>query len=168
MIEKPFDKYSHRMEILWEFHQSITKELSRKDIAHKAYIKAKKSLKRIDNTLGLMATKRLIIRPHRGKNSLSPKQVQEFESCDSLPREGSEESKTNAGPAIIQLRDSFTQGTSGTSHKCPGKKIRKPQEPSHSNRSDTISSYEIDTSAKIKLQGSGFDIGDIEGDHPHC
>ncbi len=51
------------LEVLWEDYQLGTKELSRKDIANKALIKAKASLKKVDNTLGLMASKRLIIRP---------------------------------------------------------------------------------------------------------
>ena len=85
----------------------------------------------------------------------------------SFRREGSKEPKSNAVQAIIQLLDSFTQGTSGTSHKYPGKKIGKSQKPSHNNQSDMFSSCEIDTSPKIMLQGSGYDIGDIEGDDPH-
>ena len=44
----------------------------------KAYSKKKASFKTVDNTLGAMALKRLIVRPRRGKYSLSPKQLQEF------------------------------------------------------------------------------------------
>ena len=114
-----------------------------------------------------MALKRLIVRPRRGKYSLSPKQVQEFESDSSLHNAGSEEPKSNTGQAIIQLPESFTQGTSGTSHKYPGKKVGKSQKPSHNDQSDMFSSCEIDTNPKSMLQGSGYDIGDIEGDDPH-
>ena len=56
-----------------------------------------------------MALKRLIVRPRRGKHSLSPKQLQEFESKDSPSMAGSEEAKSVAGSGITQLPDIFTQ-----------------------------------------------------------
>ena len=65
------------LEVLWQAHQLGTKELSRKDIATKAYSsKAKASFKTVDNTLGAMANKKLIVKPRRGKYSLSSKQLQ--------------------------------------------------------------------------------------------
>ena len=82
------------LEVLWESHQLGIKELGRKDIATKAYSKGKASFKTVDNTLGAMALKRLIVRPRRGKYSLSQKQLQEFESKDSFPMEENEETKS--------------------------------------------------------------------------
>mgnify|MGYP001188142964 CR=1 FL=1 len=155
------------LEILWEAQQLGTKELSRKDIATKAYSsKAKASFKTVDNTLGAMALKRLIVRPRRGKYSLSPKQLQEFESKGSPSMAGSEETKSIAVSGITQLPDSFTQVNSGSSHDYLGKKVGKLVNPSCDNQSDLFLSHDKGTLPKT-LQGSGFDIGDIDGDDPH-
>ena len=113
------------LEVLWQAHQLRTKELSRQDIATKTFSKGKASFKTVDNTLGAMAHKKLIVKPRRGKYSLSSKQLQEFESKSSLPMAGRKEPKSITGQSITQLPDSFTQGTSGTSHNYPGKKVGK-------------------------------------------
>ena len=113
-----------------------------------------------------MAHKRLIVKPRRGMYSLSPKQLQEFESKDSLPMEGSEEPKSIVGSGITQLPDGFTQETSGTSHNHLGEKVGNLVNPCCDNRSDIFTSREIETNPKSMLQGSGYDIGDIEGDDP--
>ena len=79
---------------------------------------------------------------------------------------GSEETKSIAGVTITQLPDGFTQGTSGTSHDYLGKKVGKLVNPFCDNRSDIFTSREVETNPKNMLQGSGYDIGDIEGDDP--
>jgi len=112
-----------------------------------------------------MANKKLIVKPRRGKYSLSSKQLQEFKSKSSLTMAGRKEPKSIAGQSITQLPDSFTQGTSGTSHNYPGKKIGKLANPSRGNQSDLFSSRGMETNSEI-LQGSGFEIGDIDGDEP--
>jgi len=138
------------LDILWEAHQLGNKELSRKEISNKAYSsKAKASFKTVDNTLGSMALKRLIVRPRRGKYSLSPKQVQEFEH--SLPATGREVTKPIALHGITQLPDGFTQGTSGTSHFTQGKKVGKLVNPSCDNESDLFSSFERETTPVVVL-----------------
>ncbi len=114
-----------------------------------------------------MAHKRLIVKPCRGMYSLSPKQLQEFESKDSLPMAGNEEPKSIEGTRINELPDSFTQGTSGTSHNHLGKKVGNLANLCCDNRSDIFTSREIETNPKSMLQGSGYDIGDIEVDDPH-
>ena len=93
------------LEVLWESHQLGIKELGRKDIANKAYSKKKASFKTVDNTLGAMALKRLIVRPRRGKYSLSPKQLQEFESKDSLPIAGSNRPRDTVITSETRLPD---------------------------------------------------------------
>ena len=113
-----------------------------------------------------MAHKRLIVKPRRGKYSLSPKQLQEFESKDSPSMAGSEESKSIAVSGITQLPDSFTQVNSGSSHDYLGKKVGKLVNPCCDNQSDLFLSHDKGTLSKT-LQGSGFDIGDIDGDDPH-
>ena len=156
------------LEVLWQAHQLGTKELSRKDIATKAYSsKAKASFKTVDNTLGSMAIKRLIVRPRRGKYSLSTKQLQEFESKDSLPIAGNEETKSIKETRITELPNGFTQETSGTSYHYQGEKVGNLVNSCGDNRSDVFTSREIETNPKSMLQGSGYDIGDIEGDNPY-
>ena len=154
------------LEVLWQAHQLGTKELSRQDIATKAFNKGKASFKTVDNTLGAMAHEKLIVKPRRGKYSLSSKQLQEFESKSSLPMAGRKEPKSITGQSITQLPDSFTQGTSGTSHNYPGKKVGKLVNPSFDNQSDLFSSFEREPNPKIMLQGPVFDIGDVDGDDP--
>ena len=114
-----------------------------------------------------MAHKRLIVKPRRGMYSLSPKQLQEFESKDSLPMAGNEEPKSIEGTRITELPDGFTQETSGTSHNHLGEKVGNLVNPCCDNRSDIFTSREIETNPKSMLQGSGYDIGDIEGDDPY-
>ena len=101
--------------------------------------------------------KRLIVRPHRRKYSLSPKPLQEFESKDSPSVAGSEEAKSVAGSRETQLPDSFTQGTSGTPHDYLGKKVGKLVTPSCDNQSDLFLSHYKGTltktfQGKIKTQ----------------
>ncbi len=118
-------------------------------------------------SLGAMAHKRLIVKPRRGMYSLSPKQLKEFESKESLHMAENEEPKSIEGTRITELPDGFTQETLGTSHNYQGKKIGNLANPSGDNRSDVFTSCEIETNPKSMLQGSGYDIGDIEGDDPY-
>ena len=76
-----------------------------------------------------------------------------------------QEAKSITGQSITQLPDSFTQGTSGTSHNYPGKKVGKSANPSCGNQSDLFYSRGMETTSEI-LQGSVFDIGDIDVDDP--
>jgi len=110
------------LEVLWESHQLGIKELGRKDIATKAYSKKKASFKTVDNTLGAMTLKRLIVRPRRGKYSLSPKQLQEFESKDSLSIAGSNSPTDTVITSETRLPDVLPEGTVGSSHSLLGKK----------------------------------------------
>ncbi len=139
------------LEVLWESHQLGIKELGRKDIATKAYSKAKTSLKTVDNTHGAMAHKRLIVKPRRGMYSLSPKQLQEFESKDSLPIAGNEEPKSIEGTRITELPDGFTQETSGTSHNHLLEKVGNLANPFCDDRSDIFTSREVETNPKNML-----------------
>ena len=151
--------------ILWDSYQLGIKELTRKEIQDKAYKRNKAKYKTVDNTLGTMANQRKIVRPHRGKYSLSKGSIQELEAGASLHATGSEISKSIAGQGLTQLPDGFTQGTSGTSHNYLGKKVGKLVNPSCDNQSDPFLSHDKGTVSKT-LQGSGFDIGDIDGDDP--
>ena len=99
--------------------------------------------------------------------SLSPKQLQEFESKDSLPMEGSEEPKSIEGIRITELPDGFTQETLGTSHNHQGEKVGNLVNPCCGNWSDIFTSRGVEPNPRDILQGSGYDIGDIEGDDPY-
>ena len=99
--------------------------------------------------------------------SLSSKQLQEFESKDSLPMAGNEETKSIEGTRITELLDSSTQETSGTSHNHLGKKVGNLANPCYDNRSDIFTSRGMETNPRNMLQGSGYDIGDIESDDPY-
>ena len=154
--------------ILWDSYQLGIKELTRKDNQDKAYKRKQAKYKTVDNTLGTMAKQRKIVRPHRGKCSLSNGSIKELEAGSSLHATGSEISKSIAGATITQSPDSFTQGTQGTSHDYLGKKVGNLVNPSCDNESDLFPSHEKETNPQIMLQGSGFDIGDVDGDDPAC
>ncbi len=69
-----------------------------------------------------MTLKRLIVRPRRGKYSLSPKQLQEFESKDSLSIAGSNSPTGTVITSETRLPDALPEGTVGSSHSLLGKK----------------------------------------------
>ena len=79
---------------------------------------------------------------------------------------GSEEARSVAGSRETQLPDSFTQVNSGSSHDCLGKKFGKLVNPSCDNQYDLFLSHDKGTVSKT-LQGSGFDIGEVNGDDPY-
>ena len=58
-----------------------------------------------------------------------------------------------------------TQETLGTSHNHQGKKVGNIVKPSFDNQSDLFLSHSKGTLTKT-LQGSGFDIGDVDADDP--
>ena len=103
-------------------------------------IKNKASFKTVDNTLGAMTLKRLIVRPRRGKYSLSPKQLQEFESKESLPMAGSDRPRGTVITSVTLLPDVLTEGTIGTSQSLLGKSSGKSINSSYINQSKTITS----------------------------
>ena len=72
-----------------------------------------------------MALKRLIVRPRRGKYSLSPKQFQEFESKESLPIAGSNRPRDTVITSETRLPDVLPEGTVGSSHSLLGKSGEK-------------------------------------------
>lgn len=147
-------------EILWKSYQLGLKELSRKDLQSKAYAQAKASSKTVDNTLGAMTNKRTIVRPRRGKYSLSPAKIQALQKPPSLSLTGSEQTKPIAVQGLTQLPDSFSQGTSGTSHNYPGKKVGNFINNSHTKGSSHFSTREIETNPS--LIRSSYDIEDTE------
>ena len=113
-----------------------------------------------------MSHERLIVKAHRGKFSLSPKKLQEFESTDSPFIAAWEEPKSITGKSITKLSDGFIPGTSGTFHRYLGKKVGKLVNPSFDNQSDLFSSFDREPNTQIMLQVPVLDIGDVDGDEP--
>ena len=136
-------------EVLWESYKLGIKEMSRKDIQLKAYDKDKVKFKTVDNSLGRMSSQRKIIRPHRGKYSLSPGKLQELQSPPSLSPTGSERTKPIAVTGENELPDRFTQGTSGTSHNYPGKKAGKSLNDSDTKETNAFSSHARGTTPEV-------------------
>ncbi len=75
--------------------------------------------------------------------------------------------KDTAVTSETGLPDVVPEGTLGNSQALPNQSGGKLLNLSYINQSNTFTSYERETSPKSMLQGSGYDIGDIEGDDPH-
>ena len=78
-------------QILFNAYQLGTESLSQKDISNQAYKLNKSSFKTVDNTLGALVNKRVLVRPKRSHYALAPAQLQFISSLQST---GGQESKT--------------------------------------------------------------------------
>ncbi len=98
-------------QILWEAYQRGNTTLSRKDITGEAYRLHRASSKTVDNTLGAMAGRRELVRPHRGHYALSPAMMQSlsYKTPDKL---GGNISKTIDMTKKKQLPDHIPEGNS--------------------------------------------------------
>ena len=152
--------------ILWRSYKLGVTSLTRKDIQNKAYSEAKAKFKTVDNTLGALTAKRQLVKPKRGKYSLSPGVIQAFEE-ESLSLAGSNTTKEVGMTEKSQLPDVIPEEIAGTSQSLLEGIGGNLLDLSHVNQSNIITSHEGETKPKIMLQGSGYDIGDIEGDDPH-
>ena len=152
--------------ILWKSHRMGIHSLTRNEIQKKAYSDAKAKFKTVDNTLGALTAKRQLVKPKRGKYSLSPGVIQAFEE-ESLSLAGSNTSKQPVITRESQLPDVIPEEIAGTSQSLLGESGGNLLNLCYVNQSNTITSYERETNPKSMLQGSGYDIGDTEGDDPH-
>jgi hypothetical protein len=152
--------------ILWKSYRLGVKSLTRKNIQKKAYAEAKAKCKTVDNTLGALTTKRQLVKPKRGQYSLSPAVIQAFEE-ESASLTGSNTPRDTVVTSETRLPDVVPEGTLGNSQALPNQSGGKLLNLSYINQSNTITSYERETNPKSMLQGSGYDIGDTEGDDPH-
>ncbi|WP_320667931.1 AAA family ATPase [Prochlorococcus sp. MIT 1307] len=98
-------------QILWEAYQRGNTTLSRKDITSEVYRLHRASSKTVDNTLGAMAGRRELVRPHRGHYALSPAIMQRlsYKTPDKL---GGNISKTIDMTKKKQLPDHIPEGNS--------------------------------------------------------
>ena len=84
-----------------------TKSLNRKDICNQAYKLNKSSLKTVDNTLGALVNKRILVRPKRGHYALAPAHLQHLSS---LQPTGGKESKSIDITSVVKFPDSIPEG----------------------------------------------------------
>ena len=62
------------IQILFKAYNLETKSLSRKDICNQAYKLTKSSFKTVDNTLGALVNRRVLVLPKHGHYALAPAQ----------------------------------------------------------------------------------------------
>ena len=104
---------------LWKSHRIGIHSLTRKEIQEKAYSEAKAKFKTVDNTLGALTAKRQLVKPKRGKYSLSPGVIQAFEE-ESLSLAGSNITKEAGMTEKSQLPDVIPEEIAGTSQSLLG------------------------------------------------
>ena len=127
--------------------------LTRNEIQKKAYSEAKAKLKKVDNTLGALTAKRQLVKPKRGKYSLSPGVIQAFEE-ESLSLAGSNTTKEVGMTEKSQLPDVIPEEIAGTSQSLLGESGGNLLNLSHINQSNTCTSQEVETMTSAELQGS--------------
>jgi len=95
------------IQILFNAYKLGTKSLGRKDICNQAYKLSKSSFKTVDNTLGALVNRRVLVRPKHGHYALAPKQVQHLISLKST---GGKESKTIDITSVVKVPDTIPEG----------------------------------------------------------
>ena len=95
------------IQILFNAYNLGTKSLSRKDICNQAYKLTKSSFKTVDNTLGALVNRRVLVRPKHGHYALAPAQVQHLISLKST--EG-KESKFIDITSVVNVPDTIPEG----------------------------------------------------------
>ena len=94
-------------QILFNAYKMETKSLNRKDICNQAYKLTKSSFKTVDNTLGALVNRRVLVRPKHGHYALAPKQVQHLSSLRST---GGKESKPIDITSVVKVPDTIPDG----------------------------------------------------------
>ena len=143
--------------ILWKSHRMGIHSLTRNEIQKKAYSEAKAKFKTVDNTLGALTAKRQLVKPKRGKYSLSPGVIQAFEE-ESLSLAGSNTTKEAGMTEKSQLPDVIPEEIAGTSQSLLGESGGNLLNLSYINQSNTCTSQEVETMTSAELQGSSWDL----------
>ena len=143
--------------ILWKSHRMGIHSLTRNEIQKKAYSEAKAKFKTVDNTLGALTAKRQLVKPKRGKYSLSPGVIQAFEE-ESLSLAGSNTTKEAGMTEKNQLPDVIPEEIAGTSQSLLGESGGNFLNLSYINQSNTCTSQEVETMTSAELQGSSWDL----------
>ena len=94
-------------QILFNAYKMGIKSLNRKDICNQAYKLNKSSFKTVDNTLGALVNKRILVRPKRGHYALAPAQLQHLISLKST---GGKESKPIDITSVVKVPDTIPEG----------------------------------------------------------
>ncbi len=95
------------IQILFDAYRLGTKSLKRLDICKQAYTLNKSSIKTVDNTLGLLVNRRVLVRPKRGHYALAPAQLQHLNSLKST---GGKQSKSIDITSVVKVPDTIPEG----------------------------------------------------------
>ena len=93
--------------ILFNSYKLGTQSLGRKDICNQAYKLTSSSYKTVDNTLGALVNRRVLLRPKHGHYALAPAQVQLLISLKST---GGKESKSIDITSVVNFPDTIPEG----------------------------------------------------------
>ena len=143
--------------ILWKSYRLGVKSLTRKEIQNKAYGESKAKLKTVDNTLGALSNKRQLIKPKRGKYSLSPAVIQAFEE-ESASLTGSNTPRDTVVTSETGLPDVVPKGTLENSQALLDESGGNLLNLSYINQSNTCTSHEGETMSSADLLGSSWDL----------
>ena len=83
------------------------KSLGRKEICNQAYKLSKSSFKTVDNTLGALVNRRVLVRPKHGHYALAPELLQHLISLKST---GGKESKSIDITSVVNVPDTIPEG----------------------------------------------------------
>ena len=84
------------IDVLWRAYQRGVKSISRKGLLDEVWERHRKPTKTVDNTLGVMAGKRQLVKPRRGHYGLAPALIQRLKA-DYLVGSNSERSQSERG-----------------------------------------------------------------------
>ena len=95
------------IQILFNAYKLGTKSLGRKEICNQAYKLSKSSFKTVDNTLGALVNRRVLVRPKHGHYALAPAHLQHLISLQSM---GGKESKSINITSVVNVPDTIPEG----------------------------------------------------------
>ena len=95
------------IQILVNAYQLGTKSLNRKDICNQAYKLTSSLYKNVDNTLGVLVKRRVLVRTKHGHYALAPAQLQHLISLKSM---GGKESKPIDITSVVKVPDTIPEG----------------------------------------------------------
>ena len=93
-----------------------TKSLSRKDICNQAYKLTKSSFKTVDNTLGALVNRRVLVHSKHGHYALAPAQLRHL---NSLKPTGGKESKPIDITSVVNVPDTIPEGKEVENYQTP-------------------------------------------------
>ena len=95
------------IQILFNAYKLGTKSLGRKEICNQAFKLSNSSFKTVDNTLGALVNRRVLVRPKYGHYALAPKQM---DILSSLQSTGEEEKRTIDITSVDKVPETIPEG----------------------------------------------------------